>query len=342
MCSQHKTPKLNKYLGTKFEQKTVSYTKKDTLLIMKKKLSIIVFLAIPLTILFLNFETIISSLPNAYYQINPKAGVIKLEQLYKQNFDSAESTRQEANFLLTELPQKASNVNEIFAYQERVRGLFSKRDAFYTEIIRIDDKGKTLKLTKDYQEFFHKRKLADENDYEAFKIYRQGMQDMMDATLSYIKFTEIYDQVANSIYALKNSDFSNTTNLEGYAVNLNSQYSEIESLSKKGIFTLEMVDALKFKNENVGLFRDLALSISSNNDKKAKEISASLEERLKRELNEADIVSRWVVEKRQPLFEAQDQKHRVSLDLYNQAYIFARNQKLDAIISTWGNKTPGD
>src|SRR3989344_1989845 len=144
---------------------------------------------------------------NVYYHtINPEAGALRLEGLYKDNYDEAQSALDEANLTISEMTQKSTDTNSLFVYQEKVRGIFSKRDAHFTEMVRIDDEAVKLRLDSRYKEFYQKRKQADENDYEAFKIYRGGMQNLMDGTLSYYKFTNSYGEAMKFVAILTTPD----------------------------------------------------------------------------------------------------------------------------------------
>lgn len=280
-----------------------------------------------------------------YHTINPQAGARRLEVLYKENYDRAQNALDEANLTISEMTQYANDVNTGFGYQEKTRGLFSQRDAYFTEMVRIDNEATKLRLDSRYKEFYRKRKLADENDYEAFKIYRGGMQNQMDGVLSYYKFTDSYAEAMGFLSTLNSPNGftpENVKHFENLAFALNLQYNEVASLAKREIFTKDLADLMNEKNEVVKLFNDLNNAVFTGNKVVAEEVMKKFMQKAKTEApNENELIVQWAREKSQPVFDEQDKKHRLSLDLYNQTYTYARNEHLDNIISVWGFKLPG-
>lgn len=315
--------------------------------ILRTKKTIGVGSAIIAVIIFaIYFNDIRVVASNVYYHtINPEAGALRLERLYKKNYDEAQNALNEANLTISEMTQKSTDTNSLFAYQEKVRGIFSRRDAHFTEMIRIDDEAMKLRLNNRYKEFYQKRKQADVNDYDAFKIYRQGMQNLMDGTLSYFKFTNSYGEAMSFVAILTTpSGFTqeNIDHFKSLAANLSLQHNEVDSLAKRGVFTQRLVDSMKTKNASVMLFRDMNDAIVSGDKERADEVMLMFVQQAKiKPPDESDLIAQWAREKRQPVFDAQDEKHRYSLDLYNQAYTYARNERLDNIHSVWGDKIPG-
>lgn len=281
-----------------------------------------------------------------YYQtINPQAGAHWLEELYKENYSQAQNALDEANLTISEMTQYATDITSIFGYQEKARGLFSKRDAYFTEMVRIDNETTKLRLDSRYREFYRKRKLADENDYEAFKIYRGWMQNQMDGVLSYYKFTDSYAEAMEFLSILNSSDGftqENVEHFENLALSLNLQHNEVDSLAKRDVFTKDLADLMNDKNEVVKLFNELNNAVFTGNKAVADEVMKKFRQKAKTETpNENELIVQWAREKGQPVFDEQDKKHRYSLDLYNQTYTYAHNERLDSIISVWNSKMPG-
>ena len=167
----------------------------------------------------------------------------------------------------------------------------------------------------------------------------------MDGTLSYYKFTNSYGEAMKFVAILTNPDGftqENISHFEGLAVNLDLQHNEVDSLAKRDVFTQELVDLMKTKNESVKLFRDLNDAIVSGDRERADEVMQAFVQKTREKVpEESDLIAQWARDKSQPVHEEQDAKHRLSLDLYNQAYTFVRNERLDNILSVWGDKVPG-
>lgn len=313
---------------------------------MSKKIIIYSLFLIGLIIGAFYFSDFWALLSNFYcYTINPNAGILRLEKNYKDNFVAAENTRYEANFTIIDMQQKIVDSNSLFAYLEKIQGLFSKRDAHFVEMLRIDSETEKLRLTDKYKTFFEKRKKADENDHEAFKVYREGMEKLILGVLAYYKFTNLYKELLSTGSFLSTPEGFTPeifARFENLGVRLDLQYNEIASYFEKGILPKELVEVLNNKNENVKLLRELNEAYLTNNQQKLDELKKTYQARIKKKSsNELDLLSQWGKEETQPLFEAQDEKHKKSLDLYNQAYIYAKNQNLTLILSIWGDQPPG-
>jgi len=286
-----------------------------------------------------------------YSKINPRAGAKRLEVVYKQLFDEAENTRDQANLLISEMQVQVSDINSLFRYQEKLRGLFSQREAIFQEILRIDGKAKSLNISQNYREFFQKRQLADQNEYEAFRIYRRGMENIMEGTLAYLKFEKFYRQAFALISAFVLSPEESFTgeNLETFKTltsNLELQFREIISLQKEKVYPEKLVEDMRDKKEIVQLFQKANEAILAEDEEKTEKtlntISQRIKQREEKGVNYEDLKLQWVEEINKPLFEAQDKKHKKSLDLYNQAYIYAKTQNLKEILSVWNGEPPGE
>lgn len=311
-----------------------------------KKVLAVISLVLGIGVLTFFFNDIKTYSAVLYYkQINPRAGVVYFEKLYKDNHNGAEEALSEANFTVSETQRNAQDINTLFAYQEKIRALFSKREAHFVEMIRIDKEAKKLRVSKEYKEFFDKRMEADQNDYEAFKIYREGMQKLMDGTLSYYKFRNLFGDAARFVLVLATPDGFTPENVKRFSElssGLNVQYNEIIFLAEKGIFTHELMVSMKSQNEVIKLFEQLNNAYVAGDKGRVDEINKKLSLYVESiSQDESELITQWAKEKAKPIFEAQNEKHRKSLDLYNQAYIYAKNQKLDTILSVWNNKPPG-
>lgn len=280
-----------------------------------------------------------------YYTLNPKAGAVYLEESYKQNFIGAQSALDEASFIVAEMQQNAYDAPSLFYYQEQIRGLLSKREAYFVEMLRIDEEAQGLRLGSEYQEFFEKRRAADQNDYEAFKIYRDGMQGLMDGVLSYQKFAELYQAAKATLPPLMTPEGYTSENIDRLgkaAADLSFHHIELKSLAERGILTDNLYQAIKLDVEHYDLFYQFTKKNLEHDAEGMDEIALQLDRIIETErADTGDLLLEWAEETRQPIFEAQDNKHRDSLDLYNQAYAYAENKGLDPILSVWRDDHPG-
>lgn len=311
-----------------------------------KRYIIVVLTLFLLFISFTNFFTFQSFLQDSYFRtINPRSGVRQLEQSYKENFNSAESVRVKANFVNDEMKTNAQNSNDLFRYQEKIREFMTKRETHYIEMLRIDDTALTYRLSSDYRVFFEKRKAADQNDYDAFKIYRDSMRQLMDGMLAYSKFIDLYNRAVDVMALLGSPDGFTPENVKNYrelSLTVALQYNEVASLTEKGVFTKELGASLNQRNEGIKLVAGLNDAIVSGNNQRADEILLIMKKRGQPDVSkEVDLIAQWSKEKALPAYQAQDAKHKLSLDLYDQAYTFAKNQKLDLILTIWEGNYPG-
>jgi len=321
---------------------------------MRKKIKLkkfLFFLPIIIGGLWIYFNNLHSSLVDFYYfKINPKAGVKRLEKTYKELFQIAETARDQANLTITEMQDQAKDINALFSYQGKIRGFFSKRDAAFQEMLRIDEKAKQINISEEYREFFRRRQLADKNEYEAFRIYREGMENIMEGTLAYLKFEQFHRQALAlfTSFILNPEESFTGENLKTFKTltdNLELQFQEILSLQKRKVYSEELVEDIRERKEIVQLFQQVNEAILEEDEEKVKEtfntISQRIKQREKKEVSYKDLGLQWIEEISRPIFEAQDKKHKESLDLYNQAYIYARTQNLKEILSVWNNHPPG-
>jgi hypothetical protein len=315
-------------------------------LIKNKRFLIIAAIVVFALISIFNFNIIQAFSRKFYYQtINPTAGISFFERLYKENFNAALDTLNETNALVFKMQQNSKDTNTLYNYQEQIREYYSKREAYFLEMLRIDEEAKKLRVNEDYRTFFDKRIAADQNDFEAFKIYKDGMLKIMDGILSYAKFQNLYGEATRFVFVLTTPDGFTAENIN-YFTNLSSkldlQYNEIASLSEKGIFTEELSNYMSKQNEAIKLFKQLNDAYASGDKEKADKIYKKLELNIENvDIDQAELITQWSKEKAKPVFEAQDEKHKKSLDLYNQAYIYAKNQNLNYVLSVWGGQTPG-
>jgi hypothetical protein len=293
-----------------------------------------------------NFNLIQAFSRKLYYQvINPTAGISYFERFYKENYKAAFDILDETNVLVFEMQKSSQNINALYNYQEKIRGMYSKREAYFVEMLRIDKEAKTLRVNEDYRTFYDKRIAADQNDFEAFKIYKDGMLKTMDGILSYSKFQNLYGEATRFVLVLTTPEGFTAENIN-YFSDLSSkvdlQYNEIASLSEKGIFTEELSNYMSKQNETIKLFKQLNDAYASGDKEKADKIYKKLELNIENvDIDKGELITQWAKEKARPVFEAQDEKHKKSLDLYNQAYIYAKNQNLNYVLSVWGDQTPG-
>jgi len=310
----------------------------------------IIFIAI-----LLNME-LPRRLTDFYFQtLNPKAGVVKLEKQYKDAYDSAYSSLQESGMTITEMQEKSDDQNNkgnmtAFTnyYSGKLLYQFSARDTDFVNMLAIDDSALNLNLPMEYKQFFQKRKKADEKDYDGFKTYRTGMTHLMDGTIAYYSFYDLYSDVMVKLYPTDNkqayySDQNNTA-IIGKEALLDTQFNKIQTLKDQDIYTTEIYNSLATSQLEVQLFRELYVGYRTDDPKTVNDATNKLNTnnpKLTTQDQDVTIFLNWSKEKIQPYFYSQDTKHGQASDLYRQAYSYAKIQKLDEVFSLWKNQAPG-
>jgi len=283
---------------------------------------------------------------NLYFTLIPKAAAIELEKAYKKNFDGAASALASANDEIDLVHTTAKTSSDIENGDTQVRGYFSQRDAYFSEMVRIDNQALRLHLPLAYKTFYAKRLKADTNDYDAFKMYYQGEDGMMDAIIAETKFNDAYSASYDYFLNLYQNDSFNSHTVARFKTmveQLDAQYKNIAGLADtSNIYSQDLLTYLQHEYDMISLFRQMADAIATNDQAREQAIVDEAVNKEKVKFPDVySIVTAWGKDKIEPIVIAQDQKHKRSWDLYNEAYLYAKNENLTDILKVWSSSPPG-
>jgi hypothetical protein len=286
-----------------------------------------------------------------YYQVlNPKAGAVRLEAEYRKNFQTAENASDLAHRFLAKMVQNSANVEDAKFYANKFSEQLSERAAAYEEMLRITNSQASLDLSNEYKEFFKRRKEADQTDYEAFKVYRDGIESSLAGSLSLYYYLQMRAALFASFMAIL--DLNDKTppkeKINSFDVSygrINGQFIALENLYNKGVYPDDLFEKVKEIQKHseesnkivMGILRGDAEEVSSRlelyfkNPEKTEEKPTALEEAL----------FEWSRRSQETYWAKQDEGHKKARDLYKDAYNYAKNYDLD-ILTVWPNRLPGD
>lgn len=278
-----------------------------------------------------------------YFNFNPKAQVSVYEKEYKNIFDESQKVFNQSNQAITDLQ---SGKDTFYNVEQQLLVNFNKRDSDCNQLIKIDNSALALNLPYEFKEFYRERLSADKKDYQAFTVYRKGIEEYLTASDALRSYDENYNDFFKQFGKLDQSKYSqDQVDIVQYHVKLlESSYRNIAGLADTtDIFNQEILDYIQ--NEyNLFTYTQGFLNAFENKDNnKMQEAFQSMMayayNNPSADIN--NIISRWGVEKLAPYYEAQDKLHNTATDLYQKAYDYARKQKLKEILQIWNSETPG-
>lgn len=285
-----------------------------------------------------------------YYPIiNPKAGAFAYEREYKNNSDKAEKLKLKTNALVSKMQEeslkptdrKITDINEEFNLQ--LTDIFNERDQLLKELIEIDNKSLNLSLPEEYNVFYIKRLKADLNEYDAFKDYRMGIDTLFKGMVLY-EFDEKYTPVMDYLVDVNNLTKDSVYQIELSQSQFESFYaSKITPLISSNFFTKDLSASLENKMNTMRVISNFQIARLSGDDNRAQKYYHDIEALGQKEdpKSPVEMFLDWSKEKVQPFFYTQDEKHKKSYSLFNDAYKHAKNKKLKEILGIWDGDYPG-
>lgn len=314
--------------------------------------SLIILLIIGLGyLIFQDFNSIKNfTVERIYYPIiNPKAGALAYEKEYKLKFDKAEKLRQKANVLVSKMQVEAlkpsdRNVSDINKeYNIQRTDIFNEREQLLNELIEIDNKSLKLALPSEYQDFYNQRLKADMNEYDAFTDYRQAMETLSKGMILY-EFDENYAPTMDVLVDIDALTKDSIPLLELNRSRFETFYnSQVTPLINEGFFTKDLADSLELKLKTMRVISGFQIARLNEDYEEADKYYLEISNMADTEPGKSSVEMflDWSQEKVQPYYYTQDEKHKKSFSLFNEAYKYATNKNLNEIVSIWNGDYPG-
>jgi hypothetical protein len=278
-----------------------------------------------------------------YFNINPRAQAAIFEKEYMNDFNSADETLNKSN---KEINDMQSGKETFYNGEQQVLVYFNDRDSFFNQMISIDNQSLKLNLPDNFKQFYKERLTADKADYEAFKVYRKGMEDFFTADTAMESYNSTFHDFLDDVGGLNVDKYSQPqVDKTNYMSGLfQASYGSIQGIADTtDIFNQEI---LNYFQEEYNLYSSLKQYVDAFENKdqqKMNDIFVQTEYSLSN-MPYADfngIITRWGAEKFGPIYQLQDNMHNNATGLYQKAYDYARKEKLEEILSAWKMKTPG-
>jgi len=322
------------------------FSKRKTLL---KLLSSFIFL---LTALFLFYppKLIWKKSVEFYYQkINKKAGIIFYEKEYqkllKEDFDLRKRIEDIINYF-----EKETNFN--FDYLKDNKKLivdyFKQKDFLKKQLLEVDKKQSSIKLSKQYEEFFSLRKKALEEKKDSDEIFENTVKMYIDALEIYNHFWDFVTEkkfLTNTVLAKENKS------KEEFLKLIDAYQKDLDAFYEKNIKNLRIpffdevkkeMSAYYFSiNELLKIMKEDAINTNTKEieDLEAlKKLEIFSQEFLTRQQN--NEFKKWREETVKQYVYLYIEKTFDAYHLYKKTYSFAQKNKLLEIIKVWGNDYP--
>ena len=278
-----------------------------------------------------------------YFNVNPRAQAAIFEKEYINNFNSADDTLNKSN---KEISNMQSGKETFYNGEQQVLVYFNNRDSFFNAMISIDNQSLKLNLPDNFKQFYKERLAADKADYEAFKVYRKGMEDFFTADDAMINYDEKFHDFLNDVGDLNVDKYSQPqVDKTNYMSGLfQATYGSIQGIADTtDIFNQEILNYFQGEYDTYKVFRNYVDAFGTKDKQQMNETSNQIEYYLSNmpttDIN--GIIIRWSAEKFGPIYQTQDNMHNNATELYQKAYDYARKEKLKEVLSTWKMKTPG-
>jgi len=322
------------------------FSKKTTLL---KVLSSFIFL---LTALFLFYppKLIWEKSVELYYQkINKKAGIIFYEKEYqkllKEDFDLRKRIEDIINHF-----EKETNFNFDYLKDNKklIEDYFKQKDFLKKQLLEIDKKQSSIKLSKQYEEFFSLRKKALEEKKDSDEIFEGAVKMYIDALEIYDNFWDFVTEkkiLTNTVLAKENKSKEEFLKLiDAYQKDLNLFYEKNIKNLRIPFFdeVKKEMSAYYFSiNELLKIMREDVINTNTKEieDLEAlKEVEIFSQEFLTRQKN--NEFEKWRMDAVKNYIDFYLEKTINAYHLYKKAYSLAKKNKLSEIIEIWGNDYP--
>lgn len=310
-------------------------------------LSITFFISLVLFSKFITLPTTSQQWQEFYLMtINPHAGAAYLEKQWQKNYNGAALELEEGNTYISKMQNNLDlKSSDKYTYIDTIKGILVKRDAYFSEMIVIDKKALHLRLPQQYHDFYTKRLVADQRDYYAFNTYSTGMMQILDGTKAIYQYSDYFSLALSTAASLADAGqyYTKWTKVFNYIVYvLQTDTNDASVLQDKGILDKPIVDAM-IKGEQTILLIQKVNNAWVSNDKQGY-ADANLQMQKMSQQAPPDwnmIIAKWGKDKRERFMIKQDKLHNEATKLYNRAYLFARDEKLNEVINIWGNNFPG-
>jgi hypothetical protein len=278
-----------------------------------------------------------------YFNMNPRAQAPIFEKEYINNFNSADDTLNKSN---KEIDDMQSGKETFYNGEQQVLVCFNNRDSFFNVMISIDNQSLMLNLPDNFKQFYKERLAADKADYEAFKVYRKGMEDFFTADDAMMNYDEKFHDFVNDVGDLSVDKYSQPqVDKTNYMSGLfQASYGNIQGIADTtDIFNQEILNY--FQNE-YDLYNNIKQYVDAfeNKDQQGMNDAYTQMKYFLSNMPSTDIngiIIRWGAEKFGRIYKIQDNMHNNATKLYQKAYDYARKEKLEEILSAWKMKTPG-
>jgi hypothetical protein len=278
-----------------------------------------------------------------YFNMNPRAQAAIFEKEYINNFNSADDTLNKSN---KEIDDMQSGKETFYNGEQQVLVCFNNRDSFFNVMISIDNQSLMLNLPDNFKQFYKERLAADKADYEAFKVYRKGMEDFFTADDAMMNYDEKFHDFVNDVGDLSVDKYSQPqVDKTNYMSGLfQASYGNIQGIADTtDIFNQEILNY--FQNE-YDLYNNIKQYVDAfeNKDQQGMNDAYTQMKYFLSNMPSTDIngiIIRWGAEKFGRIYKIQDNMHNNATKLYQKAYDYARKEKLEEILSAWKMKTPG-
>jgi len=289
-----------------------------------------------------------------YYQtLNPKAGLVYYEKMYKDETSTAERYRTQVNNIMDELQQNGQAqksdeylLNLLKGKKTQIDKIFKNREQSLKRLIEIDKLAQNIRLTKSQKAFYEKRKLADENELKAFLIYKLAQDRFVSGSITFYGFWNLFHTAVDSAFS-PDQNLRTTSAMSAIEKQVNGFYGkEIKNAKNNKILSGNIIEQINhgydvltklFEYQKFSLTKPTPESLNQ----KVQEMIIAIKEQGDSKLSNTDMFMEWIDTFVKPGIYIQDKEHQKSFYLFKDAYEYAKKQKMDLLFTVWNNDYPG-